>query len=68
MALIFVSSEEIKQGVQGIFVAEHNWWKVTIEKLDTIANGWWTGWTRKWGIKWLKIKFQYKIVIAPNAQ
>ena len=68
MALVFVSSEEIKQGLQGIFVAKHNWWKVAIKKLDTIANGCWAGWARKRGIKWLKIKLQYKILINPKAQ
>ena len=59
-------SKKIKQWFQRFFITEHDWGEMTVEKLDTIANGRRSVGARKWCIEWLKIKLKHIIIIEPN--
>lgn len=66
MSFISVSPKEIKQWLQTVFITEHTRRKVTVEKLNTIANRWRPVGARKSCIEWLKIELKHKYVIKPN--
>lgn len=63
MPLVLVRPKEVHQGLQALLVPEHDRGKVSVEELDTVADGGGTGRLRDVGVEGLKIELQHVVIV-----